>query len=102
MGTSAAVAVLIRKEREMVAAFRGRGATSPGSAVTLDALNLHSGLALRRLQDHAVIRPGRDGTFYLDEPSWDATNRLRRRVMMLILLVIVILIATGVIQFTVH
>jgi hypothetical protein len=34
-----------------------------------------------------VIRPGAAGTYYLDEPSWEATGRRRRRLAIVALVV---------------
>ena len=90
MGTAAAAAIIIRKEKEMVAAFRARGATDPAHAVTVDSLNLHQGVAFRRLVSHAVLRPVHSGDYYLDEPSWEATTRLRRRLLLAIMAIVLL------------
>lgn len=97
MGTAAATAVLIRREKEMVAAFRARGAIDSGSAVTLESLNLHRGIAFQRLRGHAVIRDAGAERYYLDELSWEAVGRMRRRLASVVVVVLVVLIAAGVI-----
>jgi hypothetical protein len=88
MGTAAAVAILVRREREIVAAFRAGHATSPDSATTLDAVRVPDGVALRRLRDRAVVRPAGPDRFYLDELVWAAAMRMRRRVVLVVLLVV--------------
>lgn len=90
MGAAAAVAVLIRKEKEIVYAFQARGATDPARAVTLDSLNVHGGLALKRLEQRAVIRAVGDDRYYLDEPSWEAVRGMRRRMLPVIFGVILV------------
>ncbi len=92
MGAAAAAAVILRKEREIVAAFRAAAATSPAAAMTLAALNVHGGVALRRLQRRAIIREASADHFYLDEPSWDANVWIRRRLALVAVVVAVILL----------
>ncbi len=90
-------AIILRRERDAVAAFRAARATSPETARPPEALGLGSDLIRRRLEAEAVIRPGRDpGTFYLDEPSWAAANRHRRR---LIIIVVALALLAGVALF---
>ena len=79
MGATAA-AIIIRRERELVDHFRRAGATSPQTAQTPSALGVEQRFAWERLIDGAVIRTGASGTFYLDEPSWQALGRRRRTV----------------------
>jgi hypothetical protein len=91
----AAAAVIIARERRVVEAFTVAGATSPERARPLDSLGIESdGMALRRLQDHAVIREAEGGRFYLDLPSWQALRRMRRRMAIILLVVILIYAAT--------
>jgi hypothetical protein len=100
MGTAAAVAILLRKEKEIVVALRDAHATTTESAMTTESLGLHQGVAFQRLRSRAVVRAGaRDGTWYLDEPSWEALRRLRNRVKVVLLVVIVALITFGFIKF---
>jgi hypothetical protein len=82
----AAAAVMIRKEKELVAHFRQAGATSPATAKSLSALRIDGEpFALRRLRRHAVIREGATGAWYVDEPSWEALRSSRRRMALLLL-----------------
>ncbi len=93
MGTSAAAVILI-KERHIVAAFERVGATSPERAVTLEELGVANRLAARKLKARAVLREAAPGRFYLDLPSWQALRRLRRR-MVTVVLVLVLIAAVG-------
>lgn len=63
----------------MVGTFAARGATSRETARTLQELGLTDNLILHRLQKRAVVRSGDAGRYYLDEASWDAVRRGRRR-----------------------
>jgi hypothetical protein len=92
---TAAAAILIRRERELVDAFRAAGATSPSRAVSLGDLNLERTVAFRRLQRRAVLRATESGLFYLDEPSWNALSDIRRQVaIVMIVAVLVVLLVT--------
>ncbi len=88
---AAAAAIIIRKEKDLVAHFQQARAISPSSAQSLGALRVEDGMALRRLQERAVIREGAPGMFYLDEPSWLALRHTRRRVITVLLLIVVAL-----------
>jgi hypothetical protein len=90
---AAAVAVIIRKEKEIVAEFLRAGATAPGAATTPGALGVHEGLAFHKLRNRAVLREAAPGSFYLDQPSWDALNRLRRRIAVVMLLIVLGILA---------
>lgn len=85
-----AAAVMLHKEKDVVAAFQRAGATAPGSARTLQSLELDEGLAVERLKRRAVLRNGEPGTYYLDEPSWEALRGIRRRMALAMLLVVII------------
>jgi hypothetical protein len=90
---AAAAAIIIRKEKDLVAHFRAAGAISPATAMTPDALGVHQRLAWERLVTRAVIREAVPGSFYLDEPSWVALRRTRRRLAIVMLVVAVSLAA---------
>ncbi len=77
MGAAAAVAIIIKRERDLVDHFRRAGATSPEMAQTPFALGVEQRFAWDRLVDRGVIRTGMSGTFYLDEASWEALRRRR-------------------------
>lgn len=95
MGASAAVAILIRREKDLVAHFRSHGAVDAAHAMTPAALGVDQRLAWIALRNRAIIRDGAPGTFYLDEPSWEAAGRRRKRVAMVALVfVLLALIAT--------
>jgi len=87
MGTTAAI--IIRKEKDLVEHFQQARAVSPATAQSLSALRLDDGTALTHLRSRAVIREGAAGTFYLDEPSWLALGRIRRRIILIAVLIVV-------------
>lgn len=89
MGTAAAAAAVLRRERDVVRHFRNSGATSPATALSLDQVDVPENIGLRRLRARAVVREAAPGTFYLDEPSWQALCRMRRRVQLIIVLLLV-------------
>ena len=72
-------AVILARERRMVNRVRAAGASSPEQARTLEQLGISRGVILRRLRERAVIRQAGPDRFYLDEPSWEAVRRARRR-----------------------
>ncbi|HJR58941.1 MAG TPA: hypothetical protein VJ813_06085 [Vicinamibacterales bacterium] len=76
---STVAAVILAKERRMVNRVRMLGAVSPQQARTLEELGITRGVILRRLRERAVIRQAGPDRFYLDEPSWEAVRRSRRR-----------------------
>ena len=86
MGASAAAAIMIRKQRDLVDHFRRLRATSPETARPQPDLGVESSRAWKQLQDHAVIREAAPGTWYLDEPSYAALNHMRRRMLMIVLI----------------
>jgi hypothetical protein len=93
---SAAAAILIRREKEIVAAMRSAGATSPATAVTMQAIGMHERLAFRKLRQHAVLREATGDRFYLDEPSWEALRAMRRRIAVVMICFVVVL---GIVTF---
>ncbi|MBA3638805.1 MAG: hypothetical protein M3541_12225 [Acidobacteriota bacterium] len=72
-------AILLAKERRLVGRLRTAGAVNPEQARTLEELGISPGVILRRLRERAVIREADTDRFYLDEPSWEAVRRGRRR-----------------------
>jgi hypothetical protein len=95
MGAAAAVAIMRRREREVVDDFRAAGAISPATAQSYNAIGLGESMAIRRLHDRAVIRESAPGLWYLDEEVWTAVRRTRRRVAV-VMLVLVVMIFAGV------
>jgi hypothetical protein len=93
MGAAAAVAIMRRREREVVDDFRAAGAISPATAQSYDAIGLGESMALRRLHDRAVIRESAPGLWYLDEEVWTAVRRTRTRVALAMLTIVLMLFA---------
>jgi len=90
----AAAAVIMMRERRLVEAFTLAAATSPERALPVETLGVdYDALALRRLQQRAVIREGAPGRFYLDVPSWQALRRMRRRVIFILIGVVLLVLA---------
>jgi hypothetical protein len=75
----AAAAVIIRKEKDLVAHFRSAGAVTPAKAQSPDALGVDTRVAWSLLVRRAVIREASPGQFYLDEDAWEALRAKRRR-----------------------
>ncbi|MEP6589943.1 MAG: hypothetical protein ABJC19_02065 [Gemmatimonadota bacterium] len=95
----AAAAVIMMKEKELVAHLREAGATSSATAKRLDTMRVDfGGVAFRRLQRRAVVREASPGLWYLDEPSWEALRGIRRR--MLLILLVVLLAGVAAAYFT--
>ena len=93
MGAAAAVAIMRRREREVVDDFRAAGAISPATAQSYNAIGLGDSMALRRLNDRAVIRESAPGLWYLDEEVWTAVRRTRKRVAFVMVAVVLMLFA---------
>ena len=91
----AAAAAIVIKEKRIVNAFRGAGATAPGAAVPPVSVGVAEGAAFRRLRRHAVLREGAPGAFYLDEPSWEACRAMRRRVALAIVIALLLALLAG-------
>ena len=89
MGAPAIVAIIIRREKDLVAHFQRAGCIDRASAMTPSALGVEEKLAWERLVSRAVIRGGAPGTYYLDEPSWAALRSMRRRMVTVLLLIVV-------------
>jgi len=93
---SAAAAIILRKERDIVNTFRGAGATSANAARDPGELGIERRVPFRLLEKHAVLRDAGDGRFYVDEPSWNALRSMRHRLaFVLIALVVIVFIAGG-------
>jgi len=86
-----AVAIIHRKERELVELFRHAGATSPERARDLDALQVDAdSIGFRRLHRQAVVREAAPGAYYLDEEVWAAVRGTRHRLALALLLIVVL------------
>lgn len=94
MGASVA-AIIIRKEKDLVAHFQNAGATAAGAAKSPDELGVHERLAWGRLVNRAVIREAEPGRYYLDVPSWEALRYTRRRIALALGILMVALFAVA-------
>jgi hypothetical protein len=89
---AAVAAIIIRREKDLVEHFRRAGATRPEAAQTPGALGVDDdNMIWRILVKGAVIRQGAGGGYYLDELSWEALGRRRRRMAIIMLAVVVTL-----------
>ena len=70
------MAVLVRRQRAIVRAFRQAGAVTAGGARSAEQLGLPVGIAWQQLASLAVLRSLASGRWFLDEPNW---RRLCRR-----------------------
>ena len=98
MTAPAVAAVILHKEKIAIQAFRRAGAVSPDRAVSLAEVGASEGLAFHRLRARAVLRETAPGRYYLDEPTWTAMRRLRKRVLIVALAVVLGLLFLGVIS----
>lgn len=93
----AAVAVVLIKERHVVEAFERAGATSMDRAMLPRDLQVDElGIGWRRLRERAIVREASAGRFYLDVEVWQASRRMRRRLMAVMLVVIIAALLIGV------
>ena len=101
MGAAAAIAIMRRREREVVDDFRAAGALSTSTAQSYTAVGLGHSRALQRLHDRAVIRETTPGLYYLDEEVWAAVRRTRRRLAFVMLIVVLTLfvVSLGIIRW---
>jgi hypothetical protein len=86
-----AAAVVVIKEKELMAHFRERGALSPAAALSTNALGVAENDTFRRLCAHAVIREAAPGVFYLDETAARARQYRMRRVALTLIVVAAVL-----------
>jgi hypothetical protein len=90
---AAVIAIMARKERDLVEVFTRAGATSPVSAKSLSDLQVDDeGAAMRRLRSRAVIRET-GGRYYVDLESWEALHRMRRRMGLTLLVIVLVAFA---------
>jgi hypothetical protein len=90
MGASAAAAIIIRREKDIVAHFESARAIDAASAIAPTQGRFGRRLAWRRLLARRVIREAAPGSYYLDDAAWVALSHRRRRlatVMMVLALV---------------
>ncbi len=92
------IAIILAKERRMVSRFVTAGATSREQARSLEQVGASPGVILRRLRERAVVRQAGTDRYYVDQESWTALRRMRRRrasVMVAIGLAIIFAIVFG-------
>ncbi|HXT16853.1 MAG TPA: hypothetical protein VN706_14535 [Gemmatimonadaceae bacterium] len=82
----AAAAIVLRRQRDIVYMYLGAGATSPADARAPGDLGVESNRIFRGLVNRAVLRDAGNGRYYLDEASWKALNRGRRRAVLIVVL----------------
>ena len=86
MGAPGIAAVIIRREKDLVAHFQRAGAIDRVSAMTPSALGVEQQFAWDRLVSRGVICGGAPGTYFLDEGAWTALRSMRRRMALVLLL----------------
>jgi hypothetical protein len=79
--------------------YRSAGATEPGKARDPEELGIAQRVPFALLVQHAVLREAASGRFYLDEPSWGALRRTRRRVALIILVALAVVFVSGALVF---
>jgi hypothetical protein len=92
---AAAVAVMVRREKDIVQAFQSAGAVSLVAAKPLGSLGLEESRHFDRLRRAEVIRNGPPGTWYLDQANWTERMLKRRRIGLVLLAVSLFVLALG-------
>ena len=88
-------AVIIAKEKDLIAHFRRAGALSPTNAKSVTELGVDTRLAWTILERRAIIRQAGEGLYYLDESAWLAHQKRRRRIAMTMLVIVLTLLAVS-------
>ena len=92
---ASAAAVIIAKEKDLIAHFRRAGALGPTSAKSVTELGVDTRLAWNILERHAIICEAGHGLYYLDERAWLAHQRRRRRTSITLLIIVFALLAVS-------
>src|SRR5215475_7903274 len=92
---AAVAAVIIAREKDLVAHFRAAKALSAGSAKSVGELGVDTRLAWRILERREIICDAGGGLYYLDEPAWIAHQSRRRRVAIVMLIMVFALLAVS-------
>ncbi len=92
---AAIVAVIHRKERDIVDELRYVGALSPTTARSIQELGIDEDVGFRRLRSREVVREAAPGHYYLDEGVWTGVRRTRRHVGLVMLVVVLILLGVS-------
>jgi hypothetical protein len=95
MGASAATVVILLKEKHIVEAFRGAGATSAPAAAIPATLGVHERVDFSKLRRRGVLRETAPGHFYLDQERWEALRGLRHRAALVLALLVLALALIG-------
>jgi len=85
--TAAAAAVVIARENDIVAHFRGAEALSAATAKSATELGVDKSGAWIMLERRGIIRAAGEARYYLDEVAW-AANRARRKRAAVMLIVV--------------
>jgi hypothetical protein len=91
----AAVAIIVRKQRDIVYVFQGARAMSPETARHPSELGIERDMIFNGLVRRAVLRETPDGRYYFDELSWRALGGTRRRAALVILSAVLLLVGFG-------
>lgn len=83
----AVAAVVIARQKHVVAAFQRARATAAAAAVVPADIGVAEHLAFEKLRRHGVLREADAGRFYLDEPTWNRIGRLRVTLVLLVVLI---------------
>lgn len=72
-------AVLVHRQKQIVAALQAAGAVDMAHARTPEELNVTPGMAWHQLVGHAVVRYPGEGRYFVDLARWDRLRAQRRR-----------------------
>jgi hypothetical protein len=92
VGTAVA-AIVVRRHRRIVDAFRAAGATSSAHPRPLAAIGVVRGVPFDRLHRLGVVRDAGGDEWWLDETRWRALRRTRRRLVVALLLLVLAALA---------
>lgn len=90
---SAALILILHRQRDLVDRFRDAGATSPSTARTLGELHVRPGLILSRMSSRGVFVHAGGDRWWLDAAAW---NRFRDRQRRRLVLTAILIVAGGV------
>ena len=91
----APVAVMVRREKDIVQVFQAAGAVGVATAKPLGSLGLEESRHFEQLRRAEVIRNGSPGTWYLDQTNWTDRMLKRRRIGIVLLAVSLFALALG-------
>lgn len=88
---AAVVAIIIKKEKDLVAYMRAQNALSPATARSLNDLQVNDKRTLGRLRTEGVIREASPGVYYLDEEIWLVRDSKRRKRALIVIAVLAVI-----------